>query len=80
MKYLTLVCAAALTFAQAGSTSALRIYVIDVEGGGATLVVSPSGQSMLIDSGSPAPAADRDSARIAGAMKAVPGVVTVEAL
>ena len=45
-------------------------YVIDVEGGGATLVVAPSGQSMLIDSGSPGPAAERDSARIAEAMRA----------
>lgn len=45
----------------------LRIYVIDVEGGGATLVVAPSGQSMLIDSGS---AGERDPQRIAAAMKA----------
>src|SRR5205807_9644858 len=30
----------------------------------------PSGQSMLIDSGSPGPAAERDSARVAAAMKA----------
>jgi beta-lactamase superfamily II metal-dependent hydrolase len=44
--------------------------VIDVEGGGATLVVAPSGQSMLIDSGSPGPAAERDSARIGEAMRA----------
>jgi competence protein ComEC len=48
----------------------LRVYVIDVEGGGATLVIAPSGQSMLIDSGSPGPAAARDSARIADAMRA----------
>src|SRR5262249_3923804 len=33
-------------------------------------VVSPSGQSMLIDSGSPGPAAERDSKRIGEAMKA----------
>ena len=31
----------------------LRIYFIDVEGGQATLVVSPSGQSLLIDAGWP---------------------------
>jgi beta-lactamase superfamily II metal-dependent hydrolase len=31
----------------------LQIYFIDVEGGQATLVVSPSGQSMLIDTGWP---------------------------
>ena len=54
---------------QAPRADTLRVYVIDVEGGGATLVVAPSGQSMLIDSGSPGPAAERDSARIAEAMR-----------
>ena len=29
----------------------LDIYVVDVEGGNATLFVSPSGESVLIDSG-----------------------------
>ena len=31
----------------------LDIYVIDVEGGAATLFVSPSGESMLVDTGWP---------------------------
>src|SRR2546427_2348190 len=31
----------------------LDIYYVDVEGGGATLFVSPSGQSMLVDTGHP---------------------------
>jgi beta-lactamase superfamily II metal-dependent hydrolase len=31
----------------------LDIYYVDVEGGGATLFVSPSGQSMLVDTGFP---------------------------
>src|SRR5438067_7113575 len=70
MRALTLVLAAALAFGQPGAANTLRIYVIDVEGGGATLVVAPSGQSMLIDSGSPGPAAERDSKRIAEAMAA----------
>jgi competence protein ComEC len=61
---------ALLGVSQAPRADTLRVYVIDVEGGGATLVVSPSGQSMLIDSGSPGPAAERDSARIAEAMRA----------
>src|SRR5262249_53517419 len=69
MKIPTLLVAASLVLAQAPASPALRIYVVDVEGGGATLVVSPTGQSMLIDSGSPGPAAERDSARIADAMK-----------
>jgi competence protein ComEC len=34
-----------------GAPKSLEIYFIDVEGGAATLVVSPSGQSILIDTG-----------------------------
>src|SRR4051812_23921989 len=65
--------AVALLLAASSQTQradALRIYVVDVEGGGATLVISPGGQSMLIDSGSPGVAAERDSKRIAEAMRA----------
>jgi len=40
----------------------LTIYWIDVEGGAATLMVSPSGESMLIDTGFPVD--DRDAKRI----------------
>ena len=40
----------------------LDIYWIDVEGGAATLIVSPSGESMLIDSGYET--AGRDAKRI----------------
>ena len=36
-----------------GQNQALDIYVIDVEGGEATLFVSPSGESMLVDTGWP---------------------------
>jgi beta-lactamase superfamily II metal-dependent hydrolase len=67
MKIWTLIVTALLGAAQMRGAG-LRVYVIDVEGGGATLVIAPSGQSMLIDSGSPGPAAARDSARIAEAM------------
>src|SRR5436305_12058781 len=71
MQIPALLLAALLSLVQtAGPAGALRIYVIDVEGGGATLVVAPSGQSMLIDSGSPGPAAERDSKRIAEVMEA----------
>ena len=62
--------AAVLVVVQTRPANGLRIYVIDVEGGGATLVIAPSGDSMLIDSGSPGPAAERDSKRIADAMRA----------
>jgi len=43
-------------------TRTLDIYWIDVEGGAATLIVSPSGESMLIDTGWEV--ADRDPKRI----------------
>jgi beta-lactamase superfamily II metal-dependent hydrolase len=47
----------------------LRIYAIDVEGGKSTLYVSPSGESMLIDTGY-AGNNNRDALRIAAAAKA----------
>lgn len=47
----------------------LEIYFIDVEGGQATLIVAPSGQSMLVDAGWPGYGA-RDAERIAAAAKA----------
>ena len=53
--------------AQAKSGKPLRIYFIDVEGGQSTLVVSPSGKSVLIDTGW---AGDRDAGRIVSAAKA----------
>ena len=40
----------------------LDIYWVDVEGGAATLIVSPSGESMLIDTGFEV--GDRDAKRI----------------
>ena len=46
----------------------LEIYFIDVEGGQATLLVSPSGQSMLVDTGWPG-FENRDADRIAAAAK-----------
>ena len=45
----------------------LDIYAVDVEGGKATLVVSPSGESLLIDTGNIGDAARRDAARIIAA-------------
>jgi competence protein ComEC len=52
--------------AAAESPKALQIYFIDVEGGQATLVVSPSGQSLLIDTGWPG-YEGRDADRIVAA-------------
>jgi competence protein ComEC len=44
-------CLGLLTAYSAGKEKPLQIYMVDVEGGQATLVVSPSGQSLLIDAG-----------------------------
>jgi len=62
----------ALTFSHAQSRSAktLDIYVVDVEGGNATLIVSPQGESILIDSGNTGAAAPRDADRIMAAANA----------
>ena len=56
----------------------LKVYAIDVEGGKATLYVSPSGQSMLVDAGF-AGFANRDADRIVAAAKAA-GVKTIDYL
>ena len=51
---LAIVFAAFCTAAQAGGADGrLDIYFIDVEGGAATLFVTPAGESLLIDSGYP---------------------------
>ena len=46
--------------------NALDIYFVDVEGGQSTLFVSPSGESMLVDTGFPG---ERDATRIAAVAK-----------
>lgn len=61
--------------AQARTGRTLDVYVVDVEGGNATLFVSPSGESLLIDSGNGGPQgaglanAVRDAGRIVAAAK-----------
>jgi beta-lactamase superfamily II metal-dependent hydrolase len=47
----------------------LDIYLVDVEGGNATLFVAPSGESLLIDTGNGGAAAARDGDRIIAAVK-----------
>jgi competence protein ComEC len=49
-------------------TRSLQIYFIDVEGGQATLLVAPSGQSLLVDTGWPGNN-NRDAKRIFEAVK-----------
>jgi len=72
--WLLIVLAAA---ALAGAGTTLDIYFIDTEGGQATLLVSPSGETLMIDTGfagldTPNPDKDvgRDAARIADVAKA----------
>jgi beta-lactamase superfamily II metal-dependent hydrolase len=45
----------------AAKTRSLEIYWVDVEGGGATLIVTPAGESVLVDAGFPG---ERDAGRI----------------
>ena len=53
----------ALCFGLGIATAQLSIYHIDVEGGAATLIVTSSGESLLVDTGNPRPD-DRDAKRI----------------
>ena len=71
----SLLLAAGLTLAFASTTLAqvqtterpLDMYFVDTEGGQATLYVSPSGQTMLVDTGN---AGDRDLSRILAVIEA----------
>src|SRR5262249_11036724 len=58
--------ALAFTPARAQNARPLTVYWIDVEGGGATLIVTPAGESVLVDAGKPR---GRDSGRIAKTAK-----------
>jgi len=53
---------AVAAFAESTASKNLDIYWIDVEGGAATLILTPSGQSLLIDTGWAV--GDRDAKRI----------------
>jgi competence protein ComEC len=66
---LTLACALLFGVVQAAESKPLQIFFIDVEGGQATLMVTPSGQSLLIDTGWPG-FNGRDASRIVTTAKA----------
>jgi competence protein ComEC len=55
--------------AQQVRDKSLSIYVVDVEGGNATLFVGPSGGSVLMDTGNGGAAVARDADRIMAAVK-----------
>jgi competence protein ComEC len=58
--------AVSCAIARAQPRKGMDVYFIDVEGGQSTLIVSPSGQSLLVDTGWPG---TRDAERIAGVAK-----------
>src|SRR5689334_22767810 len=62
-KVTTLICALVLAGGLAGASQNLEIYWIDAEGGAATLIVAPSGESLLVDTANRTPD-DRDAKRI----------------
>jgi competence protein ComEC len=64
-----LVCALLSTAASGFESKPLQMFFIDVEGGQATLIVTPSGQTILIDTGWPG-FNGRDAGRIVAAAKA----------
>src|SRR6266851_10152943 len=64
----TLVVASAIAAPASRTENALRIYFVDVEGGQATLFVTPAKQSLLIDTGWPGNDG-RDADRIVAAAK-----------
>jgi competence protein ComEC len=66
---LSLVIIVALTTAQTQTRKTFDIYLVDVEGGNATLFAAPSGESLLIDTGNGGAAAARDADRIMAAVK-----------
>jgi competence protein ComEC len=67
---LVLMCAVAVVGGQVPARNqTLNIYLVDVEGGNATLFVAPSGESVLIDTGNVPPGATRDADRILAAAK-----------
>jgi competence protein ComEC len=77
---LVLMCAVAVVGGQVPARNqTLDIYLVDVEGGNATLFVAPSGESVLIDTGNVAPAAPRDAERILAAAKDA-GITQIDTL
>ncbi len=68
-----------ILFACASNLSAapktLDIYFIDTEGGAATLIITPAGESLLVDSGNPG---ERDAGRILRVARDVAGLKQID--
>jgi competence protein ComEC len=67
--FATVALSVVLAAAQTRTAGTLDIYIVDVEGGNATLFVAPSAESVLIDTGNGGAAATRDVDRIMAAVK-----------
>lgn len=65
----------ALTITAVARDKTLDIYWIDSEGGGSTLIVTPAGESILIDTGNPG---GRDPQRIEKVAKEVAGLSRID--
>jgi competence protein ComEC len=78
ISFAALLCSLTLFSAKAGlANKTLDIYWVDVEGGAATLIVTPNGESVLIDSGNPG---GRDSGRIHNVASHVAGLKKIDHL
>ncbi|HEY0551998.1 MAG TPA: hypothetical protein VGF13_20520, partial [Verrucomicrobiae bacterium] len=62
-------------FSLGAAEKTLDIYWIDSEGGGSTLIVTPAGESVLIDSGNPG---GRDAGRIHKTATEVAGLTRID--
>jgi len=70
--------AAMLAASPASAADDLKVWFIDVEGGQATLFLTPAGESVLVDAGWPG-FGDRDAQRIASAAKEA-GITSIDYL
>lgn len=75
MKQKLLALAAAMALAGLAEARSLDVYWVDVEGGAATLIVTPAGESLLVDTGNPG---ERDPGRIHRLATAVAGLKKID--
>lgn len=76
---LTMACSVTCVALLSAQPNTLDIYILDVEGGNATLFVTPSREAVLIDTGNGGPAAARDADRIMAAVQDA-GITAIDAL
>lgn len=70
-------CCGVLAFGLNAGARELEVYWVDVEGGAATLIVTPAGESVLIDTGNPG---GRDAGRIHKVATEVAGLSRIDYL